>query len=276
MLPDYTQDDLSNVRLLACDMDLTLLADDKSMPQGIMDRIRALLDAGVWFCPASGRPGPTLQSMFPRFADTIPFIPDNGGYVLFRGQMVYRDLLDSKVYHDLLRAAVENGRGVPCIVGFDRTYVLESARAYEGDFKMYYPQLEYVASFDGVDPETNKITIFFPNWDSPVHYREFYGPKFADALSVTCAGDEWIDIMNDGVNKGTGLARLCEHLGIALADAAAVGDTYNDIEMLEAAGHSFLVANAEGHMEAHAKFRVPSNNDAGVIALIDAILAVKR
>ena len=46
--------------------------------------------------------------------------------------------------------------------------------------------------------------------------------------------------------------------------------------MLERVGHSFIVANAEAHMEEHASWRVPSNNDAGVLALIDAILAAKK
>lgn len=89
------------------------------------------------------------------------------------------------------------------------------------------------------------------------------------------AGREWIDFMNLGVDKGAGVAHLCEHLGIDIADAAAVGDTYNDIPMLERVGHSFIVDNAEEHMNAHAKWRIPSNNDGGVLTLIDAILAAR-
>ena len=86
---------------------------------------------------------------------------------------------------------------------------------------------------------------------------------------------EWIDFMNLGVSKGSGVAHLCRELGIGLADAAAVGDTYNDIPMLSAVGHSFVVANAEKHMHAHADYLVPSNDNRGVATLIDAILAAK-
>ena len=68
----------------------------------------------------------------------------------------------------------------------------------------------------------------------------------------------------------------CRESGeVAHADAAAVGDTYNDIPMLERVGHSFIVDNAEEHMNAHAKWRIPSNNDGGVLTLIDAILAAR-
>ena len=76
--------------------------------------------------------------------------------------------------------------------------------------------------------------------------------------------------------KSGNMLFLSGQLGIDEADAAAVGDTYNDIPMLERVGHSFIVANAEAHMEEHASWRVPSNNDAGVLALIDAILAAKK
>ena len=49
--------------------------------------------------------------------------------------------------------------------------------------------------------------------------------------------------MNLGVDKGSGVAHLCDHLGIDIADAAAVGDTYNDIPMLEVAAEAFAPAN---------------------------------
>ena len=76
-------------------------------------------------------------------------------------------------------------------------------------------------------------------------------------------------------DKLNSVRALCEQLGIDIADAAAVGDTYNDIPMLERVGHSFIVDNAEEHMNAHAKWRIPSNNDGGVLTLIDAILAAR-
>ena len=51
MLPSYLADtDLSSIKLVATDMDLTLLADDKSMPEGIDERIDALTEHGIVFC----------------------------------------------------------------------------------------------------------------------------------------------------------------------------------------------------------------------------------
>ena len=165
---------------------------------------------------------------------------------------------------------------MPVLCAFDRAYVPESGRVHHEALSVYYKRIIYVPSIEELEVEANKYTIYAARNDSKELFDAVFEPAFSDRLDVACAGVEWIDFMNKGVNKGEGLRHLCQVLGIAIADAAAVGDTYNDTEMLEAAGHSFIVANATPGMEEHADFRIPSNNDRGVAALIDAILAAKR
>lgn len=273
---DYTHDpDLASIKIIACDMDLTLLADDRTQPPGMAARISALEEAGVVFCPASGRPGPTLQLMFPEHAADMAFCPDNGASIIYRGELIDASLIAPALYHEIIDATLAEGSGVPVLCAFDEAYVPTWGRVHEEAIAEYYKKINYVESYDGIDVDSNKFTIYFPGNNSKAAFDATFGPRFTDRLCVACAGVEWMDFMNYGVNKGAGLAHLCAHLGIDLADAAAVGDTYNDIEILEAAGHSFIVANAAEHMRAHARYMVPSNNDRGVAVLIDAILAAK-
>ena len=272
---DYTADkDLASIKLLAVDMDLTLLADDGTQPDGMAERIAALGEAGVVFCPASGRPGPTLEQMFPEHAADIAFCPDNGGCVIYRGEKIYASLIEQSIYREIFETAMADGDAVPVLCAFDRSYLLEHDRERTAEISKYYKDVRYVESPDELDAESDKASIYFPGYDAEDRIA-LYRPIFEGRLNFTNAGREWLDFMNVGVSKGDGIAHLCEHLGIDIADAAAVGDTYNDIQMLEAVGHSFIVANAEPHMEAHTKYRVPSNNDRGVAVLIDAILAAK-
>lgn len=276
-MKDYTEDrDLSDIKLLAVDMDLTLLASDGSLPPRMAERIDALSEAGVLFCPASGRPAPTLQMMFPEHKDSIAFCADNGGWVIYQGRTAFRDLIRPELWHEVLDFSAADGRCAPVLCAFDRAYVLERDHQYHEDIYKYYKDIHYVGSFDEVDDEADKVTIFFPDYDAEPRFASVYEPRFGSRLYVTNAGREWIDFMNLGVSKGSGVAHLCRELGIGLEDAAAVGDTYNDIPMLSAVGHSFVVANAEKHMHDHADYLVPSNNDRGVAVLIDAILAAKR
>lgn len=272
----YTQDpDLASIKIIACDMDRTLLADDGSQPEGMSERIAALAEAGVVFCPASGRPGPTLELMFPEHADELAFCADNGAAITYRGELVYKNLLDPALYRELARATIAEGSGIPVLCAFTEAYVLAPGRTYHDALSVYYKIIHYVDSFEDIAVEANKYTVFFPNNNSHAAFAETFGPRFGDRLCVACAGVEWIDFMNQGVNKGEGLRHLCELLGIDLADAAAIGDTMNDTEMLDMAGHSFIVANATPGMERHARYQIPSNNERGVAVLIDAILEAK-
>ena len=89
---------------------------------------------------------------------------------------------------------------------------------------------------------------------------------------MTCAGAEWIDFMNIGIDKGSGMRRLAEHAGVDLADIAAFGDTYNDIPMLDIVGHSYVMGNAAEHMHDHGMFLAPSNMEEGVLTVLDRII----
>ncbi len=220
---------IGNIKILAVDMDKTLLTDERVLPQGLDERLDKLAEAGIVFCPASGRPAPKLEEMFEGIKNRLAFCPDNGACVIYRGNYIYKSNIDVALYQQVLSRASEDPRAVPVLCCFDEFYVLARDHQYHDEISVY----------------------------------------------VTNAGREWIDFMNLGVDKGAGVAHLCEHLGIDIADAAAVGDTYNDIPMLERVGHSFIVDNAEEHMNAHAKWRIPSNNDGGVLTLIDAILAAR-
>lgn len=275
-MKSYTEDrDLAGIKLLAVDMDLTLLASDGSLPPRMAERIDALAEAGVLFCPASGRPAPTLQMMFPAHKDSIAFCADNGGWVIYQGRTAFRDLIRPELWHEVLDFAAADGNCAPVLCAFEQAYVLKRDRRHHEAIYKYYKDIRYVESFDEVDAEADKVTILFPDYDAEPRFASTYEPRFDKRLYVTNAGREWIDFMNLGVSKGSGVAHLCRELGIGLEDAAAVGDTYNDIPMLSAVGHSFVVANAEEHMHEHADYLVPSNDDRGVATLIDAILAAK-
>ena len=107
----YLEDDLTSVRLVASDMDFTLLADDKSMPGDMPGRILALEEAGVLFAVASGRPLYTLQDLFGASCGHMAFVSDNGGAVTCRGEVVFKDLLDEAVLAELVSFTLERAPG---------------------------------------------------------------------------------------------------------------------------------------------------------------------
>lgn len=267
---------LDHVRVIAADMDCTLLADDGTMPPGMFDRIRALDAAGITFCAASGRPSYTLRAMFDEVADHMAFISDNGAAISCRGELVYKDLIEVTAYQELLAFTHADGRGIPTVCGLDACFISRSAECFDSYFRTFYKHIVYLDSLEALDADVNKYTVYFPELNAEEVYAEAYRDRWGERFSVTNAGKMWIDIMNPWVDKGRGLERLCAHLGASTADAMALGDTYNDIPMLKVAGHSYVVANAEEHMREHARFVAPSNNERGVAQVIDAVLAAQR
>lgn len=266
---------LASVKLVASDMDCTLLADDGSMPPNMPELIEALADAGVTFCAASGRPLYTLRAMFGDYVDRMALLSDNGAAIWCAGELVFKDLIDVATYHELIDFTLADGRGCPVVCGIESGYLRTCDRVHDAFFRRFFTEITYLDDLDSLDADVNKYTVYFPEGDSEEVFARTYRDAWAGRFSVTTAGPEWIDFMNPHVDKGRGIKRLCDHLGISTADALALGDTYNDVQMLEAVGHSYVVANAGEHMRAHARFMAPSNNERGVARVIETLLAAK-
>ena len=277
MLANFTEDkDLGQIRVIASDMDCTLLADDGSMPPHMDDLIRKLDAAGITFCAASGRPNYTLAEMFPEIQNQMALMSDNGAAIYCRGKLIYESLIPVEQYQDMIRYTLADGRGCPTVCGIEACYIRSCDERYDDYFRTFYKKIVYMDDLTELDRDVNKYTVFFPDNNSEEVYRETYRDAWSDRYTVTNAGKMWIDMMNPGVDKGTALAHLCAYLGVDSADSCALGDTYNDIQMLEAAGHGCVVANAEEHMHAHADWLAPSNNDRGVATVIDTILQAQK
>ncbi len=93
---------------------------------------------------------------------------------------------------------------------------------------------------------------------------------------VTCvrihSEKTFIDICNKGISKASGVAEIASIIGISQADVFAVGDLFNDIELLDWAGFSFAVENAHPQVHDVADLIVPSNDNGGVASVIEAAL----
>lgn len=93
-----------------------------------------------------------------------------------------------------------------------------------------------------------------------------------DLAEVTASDIAWVDIGPAGLNKATGLADVCRRLGVSLNQVAALGDHYNDLPMLRAAGLAGAMGNAIDEVLAVADIVVGTNADGGAGAFIDRIV----
>lgn len=267
---------MKDIILVASDMDHTLLTEQNELPPTLFADIDKLQSLGVEFAIASGRPVYTLEDIFGDLKSEMTFVSDNGGVIVYHGEVIHMSLLSTEAYQAMTRYTMEETDGVPVICGLDAAYVPSSAREHEAALKTFYTKIEFVDDIYAVDVKADKYTIYFPNGDSEDCNEHGFFPRFGEDYSVVISGPEWIDVMNKGIHKGQAMAILSEKLNITPAQMMAFGDMYNDIEMLKYVDHSYLVANAAADMDQYANYRTDSNDDYGVTNVLEKLIAAKE
>ena len=264
-----------DIRLIAVDMDGTLLDGDGRIPDALWPLLDDLHARGILFAPASGRQLATLQAAFADApADEMIFIAENGTYVVRGDVEVSTDALDPQFVDRLVqrvRDLRDRGYNLGAVVCGQRSAYIERTDApFLDEVRKYYAKLEIVPDLLAIDDRVLKVAVF--DFDSAAAAAPELD-DFADGHQVVVSGEHWIDVMNKNVNKGLALERLQESLGIGRAQTVAFGDYLNDLELLDAADHSYAMANAHPDVLARARFRAPANTEQGVITTIRELLA---
>ena len=119
----------------------------------------------------------------------------------------------------------------------------------------------------GIDKTTKSMLISDPETvkKAEEHMKSKYGNDYFIAISKPI----FLEIANKNINKGKTLRKLGEILGIGTEEMIAVGDSYNDIPLLEVVGMPVAVANANDEIKAMSKFESTSNNDDALKTVIE-------
>ena len=240
---------MDRIRLIASDMDATLLDEYSQLPPKFTETIRALAGQGILFAAASGRPLYTLETMFPDLLEEIILIGDNGGAARWKGKDLFVSEMPAEGWRQLARSTKQAG-DVGLLCGLQ-------------------------AALTAVEAAADKFTVYLPNDDSQEAFDRTYGAFHTGnggAFSVAVAGRNWVDVMNPGVHKGAALAKVGALLGIPADSMMAFGDTYNDAEMLTTAKYGFLMENGSGPLRAQVPFLAPSHREYGVMQVLKQVL----
>ena len=228
------------IRLIAADLDGTLLDENHELPAGVFDVILALREKGVGFAAASGRQYHNLRRLFYPVRDKIHYICENGALVVCRGKAkpCFFDAATAReIIKDILSAGMELLISSP-----DHCCVLQSAsRAYTDDiiYRLKNTTAVLEDPFQAAD-ECIKISGFHPC--GVKNLAPALQEKWGKAVHCDVAGENWLDFTL--TNKGSGIQALSRELGVSLSDIAAFGDQFNDESMLSLAGRPYIMAHA--------------------------------
>ncbi|HSN43694.1 MAG TPA: Cof-type HAD-IIB family hydrolase [Propionibacteriaceae bacterium] len=266
-----------DIRLIAADMDGTLLDDAKELHDHFWPLADALFERGVLFCPASGRQYQTLHRHFGDVADELLYLAENGAYVV-RG----RDEISSDALRDdLVARLVQRLRDVASsdldlgvvVCGKKAAYIERTDLAFTVEVEKYYASRAVVGDLlDRPDDQVLKVAVY--DFGSAEHGVAPALTGFATEAQVVVTGEHWVDVMNPETNKGAGLRSIQRTLGITPAQTMVFGDFLNDLEMMDAAEYSFAMHNAHPLLLERARYVAPPNTENGVVRTISSVLGL--
>jgi Cof subfamily protein (haloacid dehalogenase superfamily) len=261
------------VKLLAIDVDGTLLHDDHHLSERTKNAIGQIKERGVKVVLATGR-GP--MSCFPimeELALTDPLITHNGAVIV-----------DPQTKHVALEIGFKAEELIPIIqycrqtgIHFDACTAFEmyiEGRNSEADqmYKKFFAYPKLVADTSLLTDQIVKFTLFGDERQMDQSLEEVV-PKFPD-WSIIRSGERFIDVIHPQATKGSALKRILKEQDIHPEQVVAFGNYYNDLEMIELAGVGVAMENSPEQIKRLADRVTVSNNEDGVAEIIEELLMI--
>ena len=234
------------IRLIASDIDGTLLQNGgTAIAPAVFDHIHRLREAGILFCPASGRQYSSLRRLFAPVADELTYLCENGAVVYgpgSPGEVLSKTVMDRADSLELCREILDMDGCEVLISGAGISYLCPK----EGDI------VDHVRYFVGnrtalvdrpeeITEDIVKVSAYCRR--GAAEAEPVLAPRWRRIWRVAVAGEKWLDFT--AADKGKGVRALCRALGIGPEQVLAVGDNYNDVPMLELAGEPWIMEGAD-------------------------------
>lgn len=261
-------DHVPDIRLIAVDMDGTLLDDDKRIHDEFWPLLDDLAGRGIVLCPASGRQFASLRRLLGR--PELVYIAENGAYVVRDDAEVSSETLPTDTARSAIRVMREARLDTGTVLcGKRSAYVERTDDVFLAQVRPYYARLELVEDLLAVDDEILKVAVhdFGPA-------EQGAGPLLAQFEGAVVSGEHWVDVMNPVADKGLALQHVQSVLDVSRDQTMAFGDYFNDVGLLDAAHWSFAMDNAHPTVRAHARFVAPANTANGVVRTIRSVLGL--
>ncbi|WP_407882008.1 Cof-type HAD-IIB family hydrolase [Furfurilactobacillus curtus] len=265
------------IKLIASDLDETLLDTDGTLSAKNIQAIKEATAAGVYFVPNSGRGYESFEDNL----QALGLAQQPGQYkISFNGAAILENAGDRVLATNAIPFAIAKG-----VFDAGRTFDQVSCHAYTLNQLYIYHQTPtdaaYMASrsvpFTRLnEPDLNflasepimKVIFETPDVARQHELADFVMARYGDDVDVTFSSGRYIEFNRKGINKGRALLQLAELLQLDQSETMAVGDNFNDLSMIQAAGVGVAVANAVPAVAAAANLVTRATNDQAAMAEI--------
>ena len=229
------------IKLIASDIDGTLLTGgNREIPAKVIEYIDILSQYGVVFATASGRQYPNLRRLFLPVADKIAYICENGAFIKYKGEVLFKSAMDCNAAIELLKDIEARDNCEFLISGKEVSYIKPKEEGYLIHMRDHVKNdIVVINDFKEIKEDIIKVSVYNKNGidNDSSYYHEKFGSVFKDTVSGKC----WMDFVNKDVNKGAALKILKEKIGADFEESASFGDNFNDLEMFEETYYSYAM-----------------------------------
>lgn len=259
-------------KIIACDMDETLLRRDKTISDEDKKNIAKLKDFGVKFVPASGR---NYVSIDAQLKELGTFDAPNEYVISFNGGAITENK-NHKLLHfagitfELAAELYQRALNYDVCV---HVYTKDMVYAYN----FFQGEKNYVAGRMAVQEIFDKNIDFLKGQEivkclyvnTDMDYLKKIAAELKDItgeVDISYSSNRYLEFNRRGVNKGAGLRKLAEILGVDMKDTIAIGDNFNDLSMIKDAGLGVGVANVAAGMRGECDYICENDCDNSAVS----------
>lgn len=259
-------------KIIACDLDETLVSDDRTISKRNIEAIKKATELGVKFIPATGRGYETVQNTLKKLG---LWNKENEYVISFNGGAIVENK-GNKILHfeglpfELAEKIYQKGLTYDVCI---HVYTMDTVFVYnlnqdEKDFlrgrmevvEINDQNLDFLKGQDIV-----KILFEYPDYPYLNKIEENLKNLTEGKIDVSYSSNRYIEFNHKNVNKGTGLKFIADRLGVDIKDTMAIGDNFNDLTMIKAAGLGVGVQNTTPDMKPMCDYITDATNNEGAV-----------
>ncbi|GBF10602.1 Cof-type HAD-IIB family hydrolase [Tepidibacillus sp. HK-1] len=255
-------------KLVAIDLDDTLLRDDLKISPQTIEAIQEAVKKGVTVTLATGRMFQSAAQYAKEIQLDVPIITYQGALIknVLSGEVLYERLLPYDLTIQVIQELRQQNKHIQIylhdelIVESHNKYVEKYSKASNVPFKKVDDLIE---TMDKLQTKPLKIiTIDEPEVIKGMEKE--WQKKYGDLAHVTISKPDFLEISHREASKGQAIQYLAKSKGITMDQVIAIGDSYNDRDMIEVAGLGVAMGNGHPDIKALADYVTKTNNDHGV------------
>jgi len=264
-------------KLVAIDLDDTLLSDDLKISSQTIMAIQEAVKKGVTVTLATGRMYKSAVKYAKEIDLNVPIITYQGAYIknIGDGEVLYERKLSYEASIDIISKLKERGKkniqvylDDELYADKENTYVFEYGRVTNVNYHVVDDLTTFIAT-SKILPL--KILVVDEPTEIKQMLEEFY-QIYSDEINITISKPHFLEFSHKEATKGQAIKYLADQLGISLEQVIAIGDSYNDLDMIKIAGLGVVMGNGYDEVKKYANYITKTNNDHGVFEVLNKFI----